>query len=65
MAQGDLDLLERFPALVGELGEGAPQVMRRDVHTDQPTVGRDRLEDRLRLEREVAGVEARLKETYD
>ncbi len=27
MPQGDLDLLERRAALVGELGEGSPQVV--------------------------------------
>ena len=29
--QADLDLLERHPALVGELGEGAAQIMRRNL----------------------------------
>ena len=30
MAEGDLDLLERRAVEVGELGEGAPQIMRGD-----------------------------------
>ena len=30
VAERELDLLERGAALVGELGEGAPQVVRRD-----------------------------------
>ena len=51
MPQRNLDLLERRPALVGELGEGAPQVVRRDPDADPVTVAGDGLEDRLRPER--------------
>ena len=52
MSEADLYLLERRPAEVGELGEGAPQVMRRDLA--QPGLTRiphDGLEDRLRGDR--------------
>ena len=50
--QRDLDLLERRAAPVGELGEGAPQVVRRDPAEAGPAgVGGDGLEDRLRGER--------------
>ena len=46
VAERDLDLLERHPALVGELGEGAPQVMRRDLAETGPVaVPNDGLED--------------------
>ena len=51
VAERDLDLLERRAALVGELGEGAPQVVRRDPDADPVTVSGDGLEDRLRPER--------------
>ena len=51
VAERELDLLERRPARVGELGEGAPQVVRRDPDADAVTVGGDRLEDRLRPQR--------------
>ena len=47
----DLDLLERRPAEVGELGEGAPQVVRRDPDADPEPIGGDGLEDRLRPQR--------------
>ena len=40
VAERELDLLERGLALVGELGEGAPQVVRRDLAEAGPeTVG--------------------------
>ena len=49
--QRNLDLLERRAALVGELGEGSAQIMRRDPDADPVTVNGDGLEDRLRPER--------------
>ena len=55
VAERDLDLLERRPAEVGELGEGAPEIVRRDLAEPGPdAVGDDRLEDRLRGDRRVA-----------
>ena len=54
MAEGELDLLERPPALVSELGEGTTQVVRRNLHSDPPAVGDDGLEHRLRPHRVVA-----------
>jgi hypothetical protein len=36
MAEGELDLLERRLARTGELGEGAPQVVRRQLPTERP-----------------------------
>ena len=48
MPERDLDLLERRTAEVGELGEGAPEIMRRDLAEPGLTgVGDDRLEDPL------------------
>ncbi|MDE0166062.1 MAG: hypothetical protein OXH92_00025 [Bryobacterales bacterium] len=47
MAWADLDLLERRPAEVGELGEGAPQIMRSDLaQADTAGIFHDRFEDR-------------------
>ena len=52
VAERELDLLKRGAALVGELGEGPPQVVRRDLsEAGLATVGGDRLEDRLRPKR--------------
>ena len=53
VAEGELDLLERHPALVGELGEGTTQVVRRNLHSDPPAVADDGLEHRLRPHRVV------------
>ena len=36
VAERDLDLLERRPAEVGELGEGAPEIVRRDLAEPGP-----------------------------
>ena len=48
MPERDLDLLERRTAEVGELGEGAPEIMRRYLAEPGLTgVGDDRLEDPL------------------
>ena len=44
----------RWPRSVGQLGEGTPQVVRRNLHSDLPAVGDDDLEHRLRPHRLVA-----------
>ena len=45
--QADLDLHERRPAVACELGEGPPQVVRRDLaEADTAGISHDRLEDR-------------------
>ena len=53
VAEGELDLLERSASLVGELGEGPPQIVqivRCDLaESDPESIGGDRLEDRLFL----------------
>ena len=52
VAERELDLLERGAALVGELGEGAPQVVRRDfTEAGLAGIGGYGLEDRLGPER--------------
>ena len=38
VAEGELDLLERHPALVSELGEGTTQVVGGNLHSDPPAV---------------------------
>ena len=54
MPQGNLDLLERRAAEVGELGEGSPQIMWCDLAQPGLTgVGDDRLEDPLGGKRTV------------
>ena len=52
VAERELDLLERGAALVGELGEGAAQVVRRDFsEAGLAGIGGYGLEDGLRLDR--------------
>ena len=52
MPQGDLDLLEGRAALVGKLGEGAAQIMRRDLaEAGESGIADDGLEDGLSRDR--------------
>ena len=55
MAKADLDLVARRAALVGELGQGAPQIMRRDLaQPGKVTIADDGLKDGPSRDQSVA-----------
>ena len=47
MPERNLDLLKRGVALVSELGKGAPEIMRRNLHANALAMPLDHLEHRL------------------